>query len=494
MAYSRPVNYVDNDPATPVNAANLHLMQDGLAAYTDSVVTSGVGTVKTTLSTAQTIQPSADVVALAFKAAAGSAAATPVVQVKDDDDSVRAEINSSGQVRSRREGTGTPNFQAFHTADTQPMWQQNGAVTSYGPGGATSPDVTVQRGTYVSQLTGSSLLSLDFVNASNAAQPLTLTGTALRLSKATGLNTHDATPLEVRSIFDVNAQVPQASIRVQADMRNPSGGETTVYTRGIESYAVFGSPTTVGSGTGHAFTGTVIVQRGSSGSEHAVYFGMLRYENQYGSTSGGRAWLTDWAVHGLEDAQQSLISGVNMVVNNRYNGSPNRSPSYAFAAMTAPGAGGGWDGGTTYASDVGYWVLGQSSAGSSAYGGNTQTGFHVAFKVGHGTHPRTGTPLAGAGGWDLGFTTVGKGMQVDDYIDTGIHVNSRRGATAQAIRTETAAGASYFRGGLAIGSPKAGPPVDADYSVASDGLLAIDITNLRLYCRVGGAWRYATLT
>lgn len=42
---------------------------------------------------------------------------------------------------------------------------------------------------------------------------------------------------------------------------------------------------------------------------------------------------------------------------------------------------------------------------------------------------------------------------------------------------------------------KAGAPVDTDFSDYSDGMLAVDTTNNRLYVRTGGGfWKYATLT
>jgi hypothetical protein len=41
---------------------------------------------------------------------------------------------------------------------------------------------------------------------------------------------------------------------------------------------------------------------------------------------------------------------------------------------------------------------------------------------------------------------------------------------------------------------KAGPPTDADFRTATDGCLAIDSVNGRLYARIGGQWRSVALT
>jgi hypothetical protein len=41
---------------------------------------------------------------------------------------------------------------------------------------------------------------------------------------------------------------------------------------------------------------------------------------------------------------------------------------------------------------------------------------------------------------------------------------------------------------------KAGVPTDADTATDADGTILIDTTNSRIYVRVGGTWKYATLT
>lgn len=464
------------DPA-PVTGGSIAVEADPLA-------------VKLVPSAGQTIAPNADVPALTLKTYTGAAQGSSMLELRDaaSADALRLSVAKEGTLTSRRSNVFFPNVQAYANAtDAQPQWSINGNIMAFGPGGATTQDTRVQRATYTSPLTGASLLSLDYSNTADATQPLLLTSTGIRVTKPSGLWTHDATPLEVRSVFDSNAAVPQANIRAQADYRGTTGGARTVYSRGIESYNVFGTPTIQASGTGHAFTATVIIQRSNADSEHACYFGMLRYDSDLGSTQGGRAWLTDWAVHGAPDVQQQLLSGVNVVLNNRFNGSPSQSPSYAFAALTANGAGGGWDGkGTVHASDVGFWVGGQSQDANGL-------GFYVGFKVGHGTHPRTGSTLTNAFGWNFGASTVGKGMQLDDFTTHGVHVNSRRGTAAVAVKTEVAAGPSQFLGGLQV-PVKAGIPVDADFAPVTDGLVVGDTSNNRLYIRLGGTWKFASLT
>jgi hypothetical protein len=48
--------------------------------------------------------------------------------------------------------------------------------------------------------------------------------------------------------------------------------------------------------------------------------------------------------------------------------------------------------------------------------------------------------------------------------------------------------------GAVVNRTKAGAPVDADFTAATDGMLAVDTTNSRLYVRVGGTWKFAVLT
>jgi len=51
----------------------------------------------------------------------------------------------------------------------------------------------------------------------------------------------------------------------------------------------------------------------------------------------------------------------------------------------------------------------------------------------------------------------------------------------------------WAAGALATGI-KAGPAVDGDVVDVADGMIRLDSTNNRLYCRIGGTWRYAALT
>jgi hypothetical protein len=53
---------------------------------------------------------------------------------------------------------------------------------------------------------------------------------------------------------------------------------------------------------------------------------------------------------------------------------------------------------------------------------------------------------------------------------------------------------NVFAAGAVATGGKAGAAVDADVTTPTDGMLRFDSTNNRLYCRVGGTWRYATLT
>jgi hypothetical protein len=171
-----------------------------------------------------------------------------------------------------------------------------------------------------------------------------------------------------------------------------------------------------------------------------------------------------------------------------------RHPRHVGAAGRGGNADTNHHNATTYPIDNGFWVAGATGVPLSQGGSPHGQGYKIAFRAGQGAANTAGSP------WGIPWSHIGIGLQVDDYATYGVYIRSQSSGVTngQAIRTERDAGASYFRGGLALGagtatatgSPKTGAPVDADFSVAADGLIALDMTgNGKLWCRVNGAWR-----
>lgn len=165
-------------------------------------------------------------------------------------------------------------------------------------------------------------------------------------------------------------------------------GAAAVGIEGVRATVNFG-----GAGTPVAAIGTVhagalnVVVRGSGGSEneHAALLGVVRYDIGTGFTQelgpAGRCWLMDLNVHGPIGVQPDLLSGINLFMNNYYNGVPLDQPSAAFAAVTFPGRGGGetatHTAATTYPLDVGFAVYGKSNTVAAPTGVGFKTGFQA---------------------------------------------------------------------------------------------------------------------
>jgi hypothetical protein len=188
---------------------------------------------------------------------------------------------------------------------------------------------------------------------------------------------------------------------------------------GNYSHVQYGSTTGVG-GANHAARGTLhnqtntfdVVNSGSRGNEMASYMAWMRYRS--GSTNTGRAWFTDWSLHGHTGADMGLLNGVTMFINNHRNSTPIDGPAANFWAVTRYGGGGGGEDGhntaQTFRVDVGYGVVGY--AGTA---GVPTRGFDVGFKTGgYGT------------GW-MDFTMnsiIGTGFEGNDLEDYGVNIKA----------------------------------------------------------------------
>lgn len=165
-----------------------------------------------------------------------------------------------------------------------------------------------------------------------------------------------------------------------------------------------------------------------AGAEHCPLFAVLRYDQGTGfpdSGTPGRGWLTDWTVHGAIATQQELLTGINLVMGNYYNGQPTDSPSGAIFLQAHPDIGGAVDAthaaATTYPNGVGLAVVGVSSGAAR--------GWNVGVQVG-----------GAGGGWEVATSHVGEGMTVRDYDTNGIRLFTMNGSTARAIMVESSGG------------------------------------------------------
>jgi hypothetical protein len=220
-------------------------------------------------------------------------------------------------------------------------------------------------------------------------------------------------------------------LHLEANYRVTDAATPTQNTyQGITSSINYGLPAGVAPvGTVHSFSGRVIVHaNGDAGNEHTPHFALLRYEG--GST--GRAWMTDWNLHGAVATQQSLLNGITLFMNNYYNGSPSGSKSGAHWLVTEEDNGGGAAAehlaAATYPVDVGLGIVGSSGP----------AGVRAGFT--------TGIQIGGAGsGWNIAASRIGTGINIADFETFGIHVSGRKAAaTGPAIAIASGAGAAVI--------------------------------------------------
>lgn len=152
---------------------------------------------------------------------------------------------------------------------------------------------------------------------------------------------------------------------------------TDVTYRGNTSILRYGYGGVASLGTVHNWTSWLTVSgSASAGNEFAHSYHAMRFDNG----SQGRAWVTDWNLHGPINAQPGLLNGITMFSNNHYNGSPSGGPSGNWI-VTKPAQGGGGSAAhtaaTTYKLDVGLGIVGY--AGTT---GSPTRGFEVGLQVG----------------------------------------------------------------------------------------------------------------
>ncbi len=119
-------------------------------------------------------------------------------------------------------------------------------------------------------------------------------------------------------------------------------------------------------GTAVSLSSVMVVRgNGNNLNEHSPIACLLRYDIGTGypvTTTPGRAWMTDFGVHGPVAVQPHLLNGLSMFTNNYYNGNPADTPSGAIWISTLPGAGPGRDEGHGTTSPPGAPTLAVGSA------------------------------------------------------------------------------------------------------------------------------------
>lgn len=177
----------------------------------------------------------------------------------------------------------------------------------------------------------------------------------------------------------------------------------------------------------HGLESQVIVRNNAqANAEHAAIYAVLRCDQDgVNGGSAGRAWLTDMTVHGAIGTQQQILTGINVVLANYYNGQPSENPSCAISASAGTGIGGSLDAAhaaaTRYPGGDGLWVGGVTSGSAK--------GFNYGVRIG------------GAGGpWNVQTSKVGTAFQGRDYDTAGLHLLTRSGTTAPAIHIAADAG------------------------------------------------------
>lgn len=223
---------------------------------------------------------------------------------------------------------------------------------------------------------------------------------------------------------------PSTSVFEAGVLHNPTDATPSQLTSlGIQSYNLYGSPdwgSTAVTGTVHAFTGLVdVVNSAADGNEHAAFMGWVRYA----AGAKGRAWFTDYSLQGPIGTRPDLLTGINMFINQYYNGTPTSGPSAGQWIITKPGQGAGREAGheaaTTYKVDVGLGIV-----GFAGRPGARTRGYEVGLQIGgYGS------------GWMLSGETsiIGTGISIKDTQDQAI-----------AIAPTGAAGAIVWGGAVKI--------------------------------------------
>jgi hypothetical protein len=311
-----------------------------------------------------------------------------------------ASTNWTGLAADTKPTTGVPTGSTFLETDTGLIYYWNGTAWSQtGGGGAgdmllgTNQTVTSTKtfdtgGKIVMQGTPTNL----YIHPSDTVDTTT-SGYPLKIEET--ITTTPTTSAPDMAALLVDATYNATQVTDPFDL---------TYT-GIQStlkYGTSGSP----KGTVSSFTSTLDIQgSGSTSNEFVNYFGWQRAQNG----SQVRHWFTDWNLHGPIGTQPNMLTGINMLINNYYNGSPSGHSSYGMSIMTAPATGGGATAAhlaaTSYKLDFGIGVQGYGGTAASP-----TTGYDIGLKIG-GTNVAWITSVA---------SKITTGIKLIDIESTGI--------------------------------------------------------------------------
>jgi len=403
-----------------------------------------------------------------LRAFTGSSA--DIFRVEDPNGVSIFRVNKLGILEHRTIAAGQPAIRFFiDSDDTQPSILIDSSVPEIrlGPGGATAPP--------------------------------------LRWYRDTSGRMHWA-PSSAGSILDINTATARADHLFQVwstDRANPGGSRNTMAVTKVENQinasagtflghalgvtSIVGSDGTNVVGTGHGFTSLQqIYTVGNSANEFTP---QANYQADFTTVNSPRIWLTDWIQVGPA-VQPNLMTGFTICMNNHYNGRPSSAGIFAAVEVTTqtwapswanPNQDGSDDGRPTYPIDAGVHITGNSGNGLAD---NLRDGFSVALRIGGQGHawPNTGQRF-------------GKGIEISAWRTHGIHISGRfSGSTGPAIQVASGIGEILSPNGISTRT-KAGTISDSDFNNPATGLMAIDETNGRLYCRYSnGQWHFATLT
>lgn len=182
---------------------------------------------------------------------------------------------------------------------------------------------------------------------------------------------------------------------------------------GLQSTLYYGTAAAAARGTCCSMVSQIVsVNSGDNEDELAPWEGVVRFDNTNNgavNTTPGRAWMTDWAVHGSIGQQQGALGGVHSFMDNYYAGPPRDGLAGAYWAITGQGYGTALDfyhaNAPTYQLGVGYGVVGYST-------GAFTRGWEIGVQVG------------GSGSnWNTPASHLGTGVEVGDYDNVGIHLS-----------------------------------------------------------------------
>ncbi len=429
----------------------------------------GTGVALIPTSTAQnTIAPTTNITGLTVKGSSAQTADVGAWFGKVGDANARVRITPAGIVHQNMDdveafvsggGTGTSvPFRVQSAGSTQPFFRiASFGTLQWGAGGSSTPDLLLERG-----------------GVGNLHVPL---GSMTSHTEQT------------------DAAQPGGGVMAGGDLfyQRTTPTPQNVAHRGINSSVNYGTSSINAQGVVHGATIQYTVEGSNAAlNEHAAHVVYFKYVNGH-NANPGRAWMTDWNMHSpVTDAgvaaRPNLWQGVTMFSGMYHASGPVSGKSYAYAAITKPGGGGGKGAGhdliASHPLDVGFWVIGTS--GSQDGTSSITQGYRRGIQIG-------GEGIAQTA-WGA-KSRIGTGIHLTDYDTIGIHFQAPySGTNPYAIVADVGAGIIVANDGLSVPSIT-GVPDDAAYpgGTIRNGLLEVNTAG-QLWFRAAGSWHLVTST